>query len=260
MATIRRSRAEAGKPAIPFNSQAAPVGGLFVLWYVAEPKQIGWLVSPDGAVVKYDAALVKRERNIVLRTAADLHARARIGLVYVDEILKKCGWHCNCITQSTTAISLEIGKVSVDVSIRKPMNIAYVTSRPGWEYKREVVGKTPDITLPDGRVLKGQEIVRPTANVQIAGDFIQDPYVVQIISTSEKGDSTTPVYVAVNKEMGDPAVEVAKNVLLTIRNLVGEDKLKVQNVDEAMLHLQAEWEARFDLMLTSSGSQSPTRY
>lgn len=226
---------------------------------MSERKQIGWLVSPDGAVVKYDAALVKRERKIVLRTVGELHARARIGLVYVDEILKKCGWRCNCVTQSSTAISLEIGKVSVDVSIRRPMNIAYVTSKPGWEYKREVVGKTPDIKLPDGRILKGQEIVRPTANVQIAGDFIHDPYVVQIISTAEGRDSTMPVYIPVNKEMGDPAFEVAKNTLLTIRNLVGADKLKVQEVDEAMLRMQAEWDARFDLMLISSGSQSPER-
>ena len=223
---------------------------------MTERKQIGWLVAPDGAVVKYDAKLVERERkNIVLKTIADLHARARIGLVYVDEILKQCGWRCNCVSQSATSISLEIGKVMVDVSIRKPMNIAFVTSRPGWEYKREVIGMTPDITLPDGRILKGQEIVRPTANVQIAGDFIHDPYVVQIISTDDKLNSTTPVYIPINKEMGDPAYEVAKNVLLTIRNLVGADKLKVQNVDEAMVRMQAEWEARFDL-LTSSGSQN----
>lgn len=228
---------------------------------MAEPKQIGWLVAPDGAVVKYDAKLVERKRrSIVLKTVADLHARARIGLIYVDEILKKCGWHCNCISQSSTAISLEIGKVSVDVSIRRPMNIAYVTSRPGWEYKREVIGMTPDIKLPDGRVLRGQEIVRPTANVQIAGDFIHDPYVVQIISTDDKLNSSTPVYIPVNKEMGDPAYEVAKNVLLTIRSLVGADKLKIQEVDEAMTRLQAEWEARFDLLLTSSGSQYPERY
>jgi len=91
--------------------------------------------------------------------------------------------------------------------------------------------------------------------VQIAGDFIHDPYVVQIISTDDKLNSSTPVYIPINKEMGDPAYEVAKNVLLTIRNLVGADKLKIQEVDESMKRLQAEWEARFDLLLTSSGSQ-----
>lgn len=202
--------------------------------------------------MKYDAAPVKR-RNVVLQTIADLHARARIGLVYVDEILKKCGWRCNCIIQSATAISFEIGEVAVDVSIRKPMNIAYVTSRPGWNYQREVVGKTPDIHF-QGRVQKGQEIVRPTANVQIAGDFIHDPYVVQIISTSERGESSTPIYIPVNKDMGDPAIEVAKNVLLTIRNLVGADKLKLQQVDEGLKQMQEEWEARFDLLVASSGS------
>ena len=211
-------------------------------------KQIGWLVAPDGAVVKYEAK-VKRRPNLVIQSIGELHARARIGLVYVDEILKQCGWRCNCIVQSATAISLEIGKVSVDVSIRKPMNIAYVTSRPGWEYKREVVGKTPDIHF-EGKVQKGQEIVRPTANVQIAGDFIHDPYVVQIVSTKEGGESTTPIYIPVNKDMGDPAEEVAKNVLLTIRNLVGGDKLKLQQVDEQLKRMQDEWQARFDLLVT----------
>ena len=258
MATTRRNPAEAGKPAVPSKCAGRPSGAAFlVLGGVNERKQIGWLVAPDGAVTKYDDKLVARERrSIVLKTVADLHARTRIGLIYVDEILKKCGWHCNCITQSSTSISLQIGKVMVDVSIRNPLNIAYVTSRPGWEYQRVVVGKTPDLTLPDGRIIKGQEIVRPTANVQIAGDFIHDPYVVQIIATNEKLDSTTPVHIPVNKEMGDPAYEVAKNVLLVIRNLVGTDKLKIQQVDESMKRLRAELE----LTLTSSELEHPAAY
>ena len=223
-------------------------GGPFLFYsYVCERKQIGWLVSPSGEVVKYDAKLVEREhQNIALRTVADLHARARIGLIYVDEFLKKCGWRCNCIQQSSTAISLELGEISVDVSIRKPLNIAYVTSRPGWEYRREVVSTTPDIRLPDGRILKGQEIVRPPANVQIAGDFIHEPYVVQIISTSEKIGSATPVYIPISKNMRDPAEEVARNVLLTIRNAISADKLKVQEVDKALSDWQDEWEAHLD--------------
>lgn len=211
-------------------------------------------MAPDGAVVKYDEALIKRvQKTVVLKTVADLHARARVGLVYVDEILKKSGWKCNCISQSTTSISLEIGKVMVDVSIRKPLNIAYVTSKPGWRYKREVVGKTPDIALPDGRTLKGQEIVRPTANVQIAADFILDPYVVQIIATDSKGDSDTPVYIPVNREMGDPAFEVAQNVLLIVRNFVGADELKAQDVNAGIKRLQDEG------ALLPTSSESPSR-
>jgi hypothetical protein len=182
------------------------------------PKQIGWLVDSDGAVVKYDAA------QVVLRSKEDLHARARVGLAWVDMIMKAFGWQCNCIVQSTNSLSFAMGRTAVDVCIRKPQRIAYVTSRPGWEYRRDVVGKSPDITLPDGRVLKGQEIVRPTANIQYADDYIDDPYVLQVISTSEAGESTAPIFIPVNQQMGDPAIAVAKAVLLTFRNLVGADK------------------------------------
>jgi len=222
---------------------------------MSEPKQIGWLVAPDGVVVKYDSKKVERshEKNIVLKTVADLHARTRLGLLFVDEILKKCGWRCNCISQSSTSISLQLDKVMVDVSIREPLNIAYVTSRPGWEYKREVIGRTPDITLPDGRIVKGQEILKPTAKVVMAGDFIHEKYVVQVITTDDKLDSTTPVYIPVNKEMGDPAYAVAKNVLLTIRNLVGKDKLKVQQIEDSISCLQNEWESHIDNTPTLSG-------
>lgn len=222
---------------------------------MSERRQIDWLVAPDGAVVKYDAKKVERshEKSIVLKTVADLHARTRLGLLFVDEILKKCGWHCNCVSQSSTSISLEIGKVMVDVSIRDPIKIAYVTSYPGWEYKREVIGRTPDITLPDGRVVKGQEILKPTAKVVIAGDFIHEKYVVQVITTDDKLNSSTPIYIPINKEMGDPAYAVAKNVLLTIRNLVGQDKLKVKQVEDSITCLQNEWESHVNKVSTLSG-------
>ena len=153
--------------------------------------------------------------------------------MYVNGVLKKYNWSCNCIVQSSTSLSLSLGKVCIDVSIRKPSRIAYVTSRPGWEYKREVAGKSPDITF-DGKTQKGSEIVRPTALVQLASAFIEDPYVVQIIATSELGDSSTPTYVPVNKEMKDPAIEVAMNVLLTLRNLLGRDKFKIDMTESEL--------------------------
>jgi hypothetical protein len=203
---------------------------------MSECRQIGWLVSPNGEIVKYDAALMRSKvspKSIRLRNVAELHARARIGLVYVDEMLKKCGWQCNCIVQSTTSISLELDKVYVDVSIRKPSNIAYVTSRPGWEYKREVIGRTPDIVGADGKVQKGQEVVKPTAEVTLASSLIDDPWVIQVISTTKVtssfgGESSAPIYIPVNKSLGDPAKEIARNVLILISSLVGKDKLKVQ--------------------------------
>lgn len=216
---------------------------------MSDMKQIGWVVSPDGTVSR------PTKKSIRLANAADLHARARVGLMYVDEILKRFGWSCNCIVQSSTSISLEIAGTCIDVSIRRPDRIAYITSRPGWEYKRDVIGRTPDITMPDGKVQKGQEIVRPTADVQIASDFIKEPWVVQIISTSKAGDSSAPIYVQVNKDHGDPAKEIARNVLLVVRGFAGEGKLRLQDTEREL----GDWDAlvaKFDTgpEVTSSGS------
>ncbi len=192
---------------------------------------------------------LKTSSSIQVQKTGDLHARARVGIQWLNAALTALGWGCNCIEQGNSAISLSLKKVCVDISIRKPSKIAYVTSKPGWEYKDVVVGKTPDFITPDGVMHKGQEIKKPTAKVVLASETIADPWVVQIVATDKNGDSSPPVYIPVNRENGDPAVEIARCALLTIRNLVGTENFSLKDTVHSASSLD-------DIQLTLPGSQN----
>jgi hypothetical protein len=158
-----------------------------------------WQADPDGQITKWEPQLPKAPA-----TAAERHAQYRIGLSKVLEVLTRAGFVCNTYDQSSTAISLEKSDFMVDVSIRQPKNIAYVTSHKAYDPKRG------------------------NATVIKASEALKCDYLIQVIGSDKTGGSFSPVYVMPEKEELKPAEYVAWNVLKLIASMIPPQKLTEQ--------------------------------
>lgn len=158
-----------------------------------------WLVDPSGTAVELKA----KPKAL---TSGQRHYMYRLGLLAVDNFLKARGFTPNS-TESNSVFSYEKNKVWIDVKLRPPENVAYVTSYAGYEYKQEVVGKAAD----------GQERYGVRAKVVTAKDIMGSDMLVQVmISTDDSQGTRNPIFVPLPKDLENPAQHVLKQVLGTI--------------------------------------------
>lgn len=158
-----------------------------------------WLVDERGSAVEH------RPKPQAL-SSGQRHYFYRLGLMVVDRFLKERGFRPNC-EESNNRLSYEKSGVLIDVAIKKPDNIAYVTSFPGYEYKQETVGKTLD----------GQELYRVNAKVTTLRDIIGSDYIIQlIVSTHDNTGTRQPVFIPLPKTLENPARRVVTSVLGTL--------------------------------------------
>jgi len=160
-----------------------------------------WVVDTQGTAME-------RKPPPKALTSGQRHYHYRLGLLAVDQFMKSKGFRTNMDEgSSSTVLSYEKAGVLIDVRIKRPDNIAYVTSFPGYEYKQEVSGKAAD----------GQEMYGVRAKVVTAKDILGSDYVVQImVSTNDAAGTRTPIFVPLPKTLDNPARHVVQNVLGTI--------------------------------------------
>lgn len=159
-------------------------------------------VSPSGEV-----NLIKPEEPKKL-TLSQRHASWRIGLMAVDKFMKEHGFTPGGWGDSSTHYSWGKGQFIINVSLRKPGNIAYVTSRAGVDpmAARPVIGK--DKT---GAEMYG---ISPLAQVTTLQETLGNAkYVVMVDVCHNEGGTRPPVYIAMPEEGEKPAHFLFKNVL-----------------------------------------------
>jgi hypothetical protein len=108
--------------------------------------------------------------------------------------------------QSNNVISVQRGKLMFDVSIKEPQQIVYITSHVGYDPKK---GNATRIT---------------------AGDVMGCDYVMQVIASKERGNSTMPVYIPLPHNLENPADYVALNVIRAMQTMVGYSP-ELQGID-----------------------------
>lgn len=158
-------------------------------------------VSPSG-----ETTLVKPQEPKKY-TLSQRHAAWRIGLMAVDQFMKERGFR-PVLGDSSTHYGWMKGKFAVNVSLRKPGNVAYVTSRPGVDpfAARPVIGK--DKT---GHEMYG---ISPLAQVTTLKETLGNAkYVAMVDVCHEEGGTRPPVYIALPEDGDKPAHFIFKNVL-----------------------------------------------
>lgn len=155
-----------------------------------------WLVDTEGSAVE------KKEPPKPL-TSGQRHRAYRMGLLAIDHFLREKGFRSNS-EESQNTLSYEKSRVLLDIKLKRPDNIAFVTSFPGYEYRPDVIGKTVD----------GQERYHVNARVTSAKDILGSEYVIQVmVSTNDAQGSRAPIFIPLPKELGDPTRYVIQNVL-----------------------------------------------
>jgi hypothetical protein len=173
-----------------------------------------WIAGPSGEVIKWEPPPQVRKKDL---TAVQQHTAMRLALAHALRLLTEHGFHTNCIEQSTVAISVGYkGGLNFDVAIRVPARIAYVTSVPNDDRKRQKIGED----------VMGNAIYNTGSGVRLASDVIRGEYVVQIICS--KISSLMPLYVECPPDEQDPVGYVLRNVLTVIANVVKDQKLMEQ--------------------------------
>lgn len=158
-----------------------------------------WIVDTHGSAVE------KKEPPKPL-TSGQRHRMYRMGLLAIDRFLKEKGFHSNTEASQST-LSYEKSRVLLDIKLKRPDNIAFVTSFPGYEYRPEVIGKTID----------GQERFGVTAKVTSAKEILGSDYVIQLmVSTNDEMGSRAPIFIPLPKDLPNPTRYVIQNVLGTI--------------------------------------------
>lgn len=183
-----------------------------------------WLVDQRGTAVERKAPARKL-------TSGQRHYMYRIGLLAVDQFLKKRGFKSNT-DESSVAFSYEKSDVWLDIKVKAPENIAYVTSYEGYEYKQESIGKTAD----------GQERYGVRAKVVTGRDILGADMLVQImVSTNDSAGTRKPVFIPLPKDLPNPAQYVMQQVLGTlalacekipkVRDAFKEDEVKAAQAE-----------------------------
>lgn len=141
-------------------------------------------------MVNAQGTAVERKLPPKKLTSGQRHYMYRLGLMALDQFMRNQGFTCNISEGSSTRLSYEKGKVLIDVAVKRPDNIAYVTSQPGYCYDPNKV----------------------TAKVTTLKDMLGADYVAQVI-ICDQDCSLRPIFVPLPKELENPARYVIENVL-----------------------------------------------
>lgn len=184
-----------------------------------EPKRM-WLVSTKGEAV---AAPQQRRQPKKPEDKYQLHAQCRLGLHRLYTLFEAAGFRSRTFDGPavTDEISFTYRYVTIDVSIRKPGRIAYVTSKPGYQPHFDPVFKTEALRTPFGTI-PPQEIYRTTAHVKYLNEEVTTDYVVQVV-VNVRGETHNPVYVELPLTLEDPEKFVFWQVLGILSQFADHD-------------------------------------
>lgn len=202
-------------------------------------KKIGFVVGPEGAVVKYEPQKVQE----AAKPAAPLtrHQRATLyfkALRYASSLLREVGFRtvADC---GNAGFSIEMDRFLLEMMVVEPPRMAHVTSYPGYEYDPDKI--TAKVTM-----------VCPTEG---------NEYVIRAIGTHNQW-SACPVFIVVRPDSQDPLKEAFVSVLKTARDLIARDPKLLAKIQEALSRRDIEREferLRANDAISESGADSGPR-
>ena len=149
-----------------------------------------------------DAAGAAKEQHVHKPlSSGQRHQHYRLGLIATSDFLKSRGFNPNA-ADSGSSVSYEKrvngAYVWIDISLKKPDNVAFVTSAPGYL-----------LASADGA---DHTSARPRAKVtNLRGLMGCDLFIQAVVSTS-LGGTSNPVYIPLPKDVAQPARYVIENI------------------------------------------------
>lgn len=135
-------------------------------------------------------------------------------MAHIARLFQEKGFASNCIEQSSTSIGFDAFGMDININIREPARVAYVTSVPGDSGERRVIGKD----------MKGQKIYAPGPGVRFASEGIPCRYVAEV--QVSRISSTMPIYVIIPDGEPEPVKYVVKNILMLLASMVNNPHLQ----------------------------------
>lgn len=154
-----------------------------------------WIVDAAGAAGAAEDQPLRKPLS-----SGQLHQHYRLGLIATSDFLKSRGFNPNA-ADSGSSVSYEKkvhgAYVWIDVSLKKPGNVAFVTSAPGY------------LLSADN---SDQCTQRPRAKVTHMRDLLNCDLFIQVIVSTSLGVTSNPIYVPLPKDVVQPARYVIENI------------------------------------------------
>lgn len=173
-------------------------------------KQIGFIASQDGQIVKYDASVHAPKPRLALTR----HQRATLyfkSVRYISQLFREVGFRPVTL-DSHTAFTLELGDFMLEMTVQIPPPMAHVTSYPDYVY--------------DSKEIK--------AKVTSMSPAAPGEYVVRVIATLPNMRTCMPVYVVVSPDSQNPMKDAFMSALAAAKQLIERDPNTMRKIHEAM--------------------------
>jgi hypothetical protein len=174
-------------------------------------KQIGFIASTDGQVVKYDASLhapKPKPQPLTRHQRATLYFKA---VRYISKLFREVGFEPVTL-DSHTAFTLELGDFMLEMCVQQPPPMAHVTSFPGYVYSDKKIN----------------------AKVTSATPAAPGEYVIRVIATLPNMRTCLPVYVVVGADAQSPMKEAFMSALAAAKELIEKDPNTMRRIQQAL--------------------------
>lgn len=173
-------------------------------------KQIGFIASQDGQVVKYDASVhaPKPKQSLTRHQRATLYFKA---VRYISKLFREVGFEPVTL-DSHSAFTLELGDFMLEMSVQVPPPMAHVTSFPGYVYDNKKI----------------------TAKVTSVSPAAPGEYVIRVIATLPNMRTCMPVYVVVRPDAETPMKDAFMSALAAAKDLIEKDPNTMRKIQQAM--------------------------
>lgn len=179
-------------------------------------KQIGFIGSQDGQMVKYDAKIhAPKPKQVLTR-----HQRATLyfkSIRYISRLFREVGFR-SITLESHSEFTIELGDFILEMSVQVPPPMAHVTSFPGY-------------------VFDPKEIKAKVTNMSPAAP---GEYVIRVIATLPNMRTCMPVYVVVSPDAENPMKDAFMSALAAAKDLIQRDPNTLRRIQQAMAQRNLE--------------------
>ncbi|MBV5344655.1 MAG: hypothetical protein JZU63_03510, partial [Rhodoferax sp.] len=198
-------------------------------------KEIGFIASENGAVVKYDPSIHAVQKAKPPAGPLTVHQRATLyfkAVRCVNSLLQEVGFK-PIAEIGHSGFSLEMDNFLLEMVVKEPPNVAHVTSYPGYQYDpKKVTAKVEMMCPTDGK-----------------------DYVIQVTSSTPKR-GTALRFVVMRKDSPDLLKEAFMNALMTARDLISSDKALMDKIQAALGRRDIEKD--YERIQSSDSAHSPS--
>ena len=183
-------------------------------------KQIGFIASADGAIVKYDPAVHAVQKTKPGAGPLTRHQRATLyfkALRTASALLQEVGFRA-VADVGHTGFCIEMDEMILEMMVKEAPQMAHVTSYPGYEYDPKKIN----------------------AKVTFAAPVEGNDYTIQVTASYRRTGTLTPIFVVVRQDSPDVLKEAFMGILGTARTLIQRDPQLMAKIQVALAHRDLE--------------------